>query len=140
MSDNFEPLFYLWDPEVTGLPLPTNIERAMDQAIQLYEVEAAKSQKLIALGQELKEEARYGELSADLSLTWGLLKEHIEQQTTAAVDLPLPSNTSSHLPMIELLKPLIVNYQVVFVDLLGLCLLPDGSRLAASSHPLAKVT
>ena len=138
MSDNYEPLFYLWDPEVTGQPLPTHIERAMDQAIALYEVQAAQSQKLITLGQELKEEARYGELSADLSLTWGLLKEHIEQQTTAAVDLPLPSSTSSHLPMIKLLEPLVVKYQVVFVDLYGLCLLPDGSRLVASSHPLSQ--
>ena len=46
----------------------------------------------------------------DLSLTWGLLKEHIEEQTTAAVDLPLPSNLSAHLPMVELLEPLIVKY------------------------------
>ena len=50
MSDNYVPLFYLWDPEVTGLPLPTHIDRAMDQAVDLYETQAAKSQKLIALG------------------------------------------------------------------------------------------
>lgn len=126
-------LFYIWDVSLGqgNEYLPTSYDSAGVLLPQLLELEVSThSQNILEFATELQQLAHEGDLSFNLSLTFGATVAHVQLQNTFAVSLPLPDNNMQE--AVRAITPLAKKHGLVFYYLLGLVSLPDGKIITST--------
>lgn len=117
--------YYIWDPQNHIDLLPTTLDEASSILSQCRNIEAEiQSDNIIRFAEDLGKKAQSGEFGGEFSLTFGATVQYVKAQKTVAVGLP---QLNTNLSMIhDIVQPLCKKYQVVFYDITGFVILPDG--------------